>query len=148
MDTHILPLGFVDRPTRDGAVITLTDPRDSRTLKPGVPVVIWRYSPGRLALAKVRGEINEVGFVTAGFTTVEIRVDPRWPEDQEIIRASAPVYLAEAGSFEPDTSRILAPEEAGSMRRIAAIYGRLTKPERANRPDGQSRKKNGQTPDN
>ena len=146
MDTHILPLGFIDRPTGDGAVITLTNPRDSRTLKPGVPVVIWRYSPGRLALAKVRGEISEVGFVTARFATVETRVDARWPEWQEIIQPAMPVYLAEKGSFEPDTSRMLTPTEAESIGRIAEVYGRLTKPEKANRPDGGSRKKNGQTP--
>ena len=91
MDTHILPLGFVDEPTGDGAVITLTDPMDSRTLRRGVPVVIWRYNPGRLALGKVRGEISEVGFVTARFATLETRVDPRWPEGQEVIRVETPV---------------------------------------------------------
>ena len=91
---HIIPLGFIHRRTEAGAIIMLTNAEDSRTLKLETPVTLWRYSPGWLAVAKVRGKISAVGYVTATFEIVESQIDPKWPVDQEIIRPRVPVYVA------------------------------------------------------
>ena len=64
---HIMPLGFIHRRTEAGAIIMLADPLDSRDLRLETPVTLWRYSPGRLAAAKVRGTVSRVGYVTATF---------------------------------------------------------------------------------
>ena len=76
---YIMPLGFIDRPTEDGAIIMLTNPEESITIKLATPVTLWRYNQARLAVAKIRGEISDVGYVTATFVTVEARIDTRWP---------------------------------------------------------------------
>ena len=47
----IMPLGFIDRPTEDGAIIMLTNPEESISLKLATPVTLWRYNPARLAPA-------------------------------------------------------------------------------------------------
>ena len=88
---HIMPLGFIHRRTEAGAIIMLNNPQESQTLKLGTPITLWRYSPGRLAIAKVRGTVSAVGYVTATFTTADAQIDPRWPADQEIIRPRVPV---------------------------------------------------------
>ena len=41
---YLNPLGFVDKPNETGATFILTNPKDSKTLEPGTPVTIWRYS--------------------------------------------------------------------------------------------------------
>ena len=123
---YIMPLGFIDRPTETGATFILSNPEDSHLLKPGTPVTLWQYSPGQLALAKVRGEITDVGFVTATLTTVESQTDPRWPEDREIICPKTPVYLALPDSFEPDTSRTLSQEQVEAIRSFALQYREIT----------------------
>ena len=128
---HLMPLGFIHRRTEAGAVIMLTNPEDSRTLRLGTPVTLWRYNPGRLAVAKVRGRISAVGYVTATFETVESLIDSRWPVDQEIIRPRVPVYLAQNESFEPDLSRMITPEQAEDLRRLAERHRRLTRGEAA-----------------
>ena len=74
---HIMPLGFIHRRTEAGAIIMLADPLDSRDLRLETPVTLWRYSPGRLAAAKVRGTVSRVGYVTATFEIVESWIDPR-----------------------------------------------------------------------
>ena len=134
---HILPLGFIHQLTLDGAIIMLTNPRDSLSLRSGTPVTLWRYSQGLLALAKIRGRISAVGYVTATFTTVETQKDIRWPENLEVLRPKAPVYLALPDSFEPDTSRMLSQEEAEGMSGLAARYRHITKPKQP-QTDGHS----------
>lgn len=124
---HIMPLGFIHRRTEAGAIIMLADPLDSRDLKLETPVTLWRYSPGRLAAAKVRGTVSRVGYVTATFEIVESRIDPRWPVDQEIIRPRVPVYLAEPGSFEPDLSRMTTPDQAEELQRLARRHREITR---------------------
>ena len=73
---YIAPLGFIESITEDGATFTLSNPQDSATLKSNTPVTVWRYSPEQLALAKIRGIISAVGYVTATFNTVESLIDP------------------------------------------------------------------------
>ena len=77
---YIMPLGFIDQPTKDGATFILTNPEDSLGLRPGTPVTVWRYSPELLAVAKLRGAVSDVGYTTATFTTIrdsnEPSVDP------------------------------------------------------------------------
>ena len=131
---NLMPIGFIHRRTEAGAIIMLNNPEDSRTLKLETPVTLWRYSPGRLAAAKVRGRITAVGYVTATFETVESRIDPRWPTDQEIIRPRVPVYLAELDSFEPANSRMITPEQAEDIRRLAERHRNLSRG-RALNPD-------------
>ena len=76
---YINPLGFIDRPTQDGAVILLTNPEESLSLRPGTPITVWRYSPEHLALGKLRGRITAIGYTTATFVTEETQKGPRWP---------------------------------------------------------------------
>ena len=122
---YILPLGFIDQPTEDGATFILTNPEDSLGLRPGTPVTVWRYSPELLAVAKLRGAVSDVGYTTATFTTIQTQTDPRWTQDLPIIRPAAPVFLALADSFEPDPERKLTQEQAESMRQIAQRYAEL-----------------------
>ena len=122
---YINPLGFIDRPTEDGAVILLTNPEDSLSLRLPTPITVWRYSPELLAIGKLRGSISTVGYTTATFTTIETLTDPRWPDDLPIIRTAAPVFLALGDSFEPDPDRKLTQEQAEAMRRIARRYAEL-----------------------
>ena len=129
---YIMPLGFIDRPTENGAIIMLTNPEESFTLKLATPVTLWRYNQARLAVAKIRGEISDVGYVTATFITLEARTDTRWPANQELMRRATPVYLALPGSFEPDISRTLNQDQAEAMQRLAAAYAEIAKPRAPN----------------
>ena len=129
---YIMPLGFIDRPTEDGAIIMLTNPEESITLKLATPVTLWRYNQAHLAVAKIRGEISDVGYTTATFITVEARIDTRWPANQELMRPATPVYLALPGSFEPDTSRTITQEQAEAVQRLAAPYAAIAKPRAPN----------------
>ena len=131
---YIMPLGFIDHVMEDGTVFLLTDPEESNALRTGTPITVWRYSAEHLAGARIRGEVSAVGYVTATFTLTETLKDPRWPEDLEILRRSAPVYLAVAGTFEPDLSRMLTKEQAERMQELARIYDRLAKPRIPERP--------------
>ena len=124
---YINPLGFIDRPTQDGAVILLTNPEDSLSLEPGTPVTVWRYSPEYLAIGKLRGQITKVGYTTATFTPIETLTDPRWPDNLPIIRPAAPVFLSLQESFEPDPDRKLTQEQAQALSRIAQRYAELAR---------------------
>ena len=45
--------------------------------KAGYPAAIWRYSPEQLALAKIRGLMSAIGYVTVNLGTVESARDAR-----------------------------------------------------------------------
>ena len=120
---YINPLGFIDRITEDGATFTLTKPGDYATVRPKTPVTVWRYSPERLAIAKVRGHVTAVGYYAARFTVSEYQADPRWPEGENPLRTKAPVYLGLPGFFEPDPSRMLSQEGVDSLRRERSFGG-------------------------
>ena len=122
---YIAPFGFIERLTEDGATFTLTNPKDSLDLRYNTPVTVWRYSPEQLALAKIRGLISAVGYVTATFRTVESLIDLRWPEDDEVLRERTPVYLALEGTFEPDPGRMLTQKQADTMQSISPEYRKL-----------------------
>ena len=119
---YIMPLGFIDRPTETGATFILSNPEDSFSLKNRTPITVWRYSPEHLAIAKLRGYVSAVGYTTATFTTIETRRDPKWPEDQEILRPETPVYLALPDSFDPNPSRMLSQEDAEALAEKEAKY--------------------------
>ena len=75
---RILPLGFIDRTTNDGAIIMLTRPSDSHDLRTETPVTLRSRSTGQTpATARVRGIITSVGYVTATFQVVEINTTSR-----------------------------------------------------------------------
>ena len=119
---RILPLGFIHRTTDDGAIIMLTKPSDSQTLRPGTPVTLRSRSAGEPpATARVRGLITSVGYVTATFRVVETRMDS-WPEGEQALRRGTPVYQALPASFDPDPGRALSDEQAEGLRRLAARY--------------------------
>ena len=122
---YINPIGFIDRTTDNRTIFLLNNPEDSRGLKLDAPVTVWRYSPDQLALAKIRGVISTVGYVTATFRIVESAIDPRWPEDEEVLRERTPVYLALEGTFEPDPGRMLTREHANAIRSISPRYRKL-----------------------
>ena len=121
---YINPIGFIDRTTDNRTIFLLNNPEDSRGLKLDAPVTVWRYSPDQLALAKIRGVISAVGYVTATFRIVESAIDPRWPEE-EILREKTPVYLALEGTFEPDPGRMLTREHANAIQSISPKYRKL-----------------------
>ena len=120
MTPYINPLGFIDQRTRRGVRFLLTNPADSLTLKVGIPVTISQPSNDGLALAKIRGELVAVGYVTATFTIAETLLDERWPQNEETIREKTPVYLAKENSFEPDPSRMLTAEQVERLRTFRA----------------------------
>ncbi len=122
MTPYINPLGFIHRRTLERIRFLLTDPGDSRNLKVGTPVTITQPSSDGLSLAKIRGEIISVGYVTATFTIAETVLDERWPQNEETIRPKTPVYLARENSFEPNSSRMLTAEQAERIREIARKY--------------------------
>ena len=132
---YIMPLGFVDRKTEAGTVFLLTNPRESKSLRPYTPVAVWTYSPAHLALGKVRGRITAVGYTTATFSAVETSLDTRWPQDQDVLRPKAPVFLAKEGSFEPDLSRMLTPEQAEEIQRLAGRYREITRSNEMGHPE-------------
>ena len=113
---YIMPLGFIDRTTDDGAVMLLTNPEDSLGLRLGTPITVWPYSQEHLALAKLRGNITAVGHTTATFTTSESQTDPRWPEHQPILAPAAPVLMALKESFDPDPARKVTSEKAEAVK--------------------------------
>ena len=147
-EPRILPLGFIDRTTDDGAIIMLTRPSDSHTLQPGTPVTLLTRSAGEQpASARVRGLITSVGYITAAFRVLEKRTRGNWPEGELFLRRGTPVYQALADSFKRDPQRNLSKEEAESLRSLAARYEEITNPRRstAGRPPKPPR--NGASPD-
>ena len=134
---HIMPLGFIDRLTDDGAIVTLTNPEDSRTLETGAPITVWNYSREYLAMSKTRGHIRSVGYSTARFVTAETEIDPRWPNDQEVLREKIPVYLAQQNSFEPDPSRMLTQEQTVILEDLSHRYRRIVG-DGPDNPDGET----------
>ena len=126
---RILPLGFIDRTTDDGAIIMLTTPSDSHNLRSETPVTLRRRSTGTpTATSRVRGLITSVGYVTATFRVVETQTDPNWPGSEQILRRDTPVYQALPGSFTFDPSRALTEEQAVALSRLAARYRDIIKP--------------------
>ena len=122
---YISPIGFIKQITDDGAAFTLSNAEDSANLSPGTPVTVWRYSPEHLALAKIRGLITAVGYVTATFRAVESAIGPRWPEQEQILREKSPVYLALKGTFEPHPGRMLTQEQANRLQSLGLQYKKL-----------------------
>ena len=148
MAARILPLGFIDRATDDGAIIMLTKPSDSHTLRLETSVTLLTKSAGEQpASIRVRGLITSVGYVTAAFRILETRIHGNWPEGEQILRRGTPVYQALPDSFKRDPQRTLSKEEAEGLRRLAARYREITNPRRpaADRPPGTPR--NGASPD-
>ena len=144
---RILPLGFIDRTTGDGATIMLTKPSDSHTLRPETPVTLWNRSSERpQAMARARGVITSVGYVTATFKTIQTRMNTQWPRDEEVLRRGTPVYQALPGSFVPDPARTLSEEQAEDLRKLAARYREITRPRRPNTNNHLEPPRNGASP--
>lgn len=131
MTPYINPLGFIDRRTQRGVRFLLTDPGDARTLKSGTPVTVTQPSSEGKSLARMRGKIVAVGYVTATFTIVETVLDPGWPQSEETVREKTPVYLARENSFERDPSRMLTPEQAERIRDLSREYDNILRHERS-----------------
>ena len=126
---RILPLGFIDRATDDGAIIMLTKPSESHTIRPETPVTLQARSTGEpRATARARGVITSVGYVTATFKTIKTRIDTKWPRGEDLLRPGTPVYQALPGSFVPDPARTISEEQAEDLRKLAARYRDLTRP--------------------
>lgn len=128
---RILPLGFIDRATENGAIIMLTSPSESATIELNTPVTLHAHSQtGPPAAARARGLITSVGYVTATFRTVESIIDPEWPSEEPVLRRGIPVYQAIPDSYLQDPARTLTREQQEGLRRIAARYEDITRPKR------------------
>ena len=144
---RILPLGFIDRTTDDGAIIMLTRPSESRDIQYDTPVTLRVRSTGATrATARVRGVITSVGYLTATFKTVETRKTTNWPQDQPVLQRGLPVYQALPESFNPDPARTLSKEQSESLSRIAARYQAIVKPTRSRAISRRQLRSNGSTP--
>ena len=141
---YLDPLGFIEETTEKGGTFVLSDPEESKQLKTGSPVTVWRYLQDHLALGKTHGIISAVGFTRATFTTIDSLMDSRWPQDEDILKPKIPVYLALPGSYEPDGGRMLSQEEADAIhrsttRRRNASGGAGAEEHPAERPDKTTR---------
>ena len=122
-----MPIGIIDQPTETGATFTMTRPHERKELKPGTPVIVWDFHQDFDAMARVRGQITKVSNTTASFISLEYRIDPSWPDHIDPIGAGNGVYLAESGSFCPDTSRPPAsPKEIEMLWEFAKQHGEMT----------------------
>ena len=145
---RLLPLGFIDRTTDDGAIIMLTKPSGSHNIRLETPVTLQARNPGTTrATARVRGVITSVGYVTATFKTVETMKTLTWPQEQPVLQRGLPVYQALPDSFKPDPARTLTPEQAASLDRLAARYREITKPQRPSAAKRRQPPRNGATPE-
>ncbi len=147
-ENRILPLGFIDRLTEDGAVMWLTTPSESINLRLDTAVTLTSRSARQPdAIATARGTITAVGYVTATFKTVETQRATIWPESESVLRKGIPVYEAIPGTFIPDPARTLTKEQEESLGRLAARYREIT---RRNPPTAVPRRRpprNGRHPD-
>ena len=117
---YLDPLGFIEEITEKGGTFVLSDPEESKQLKSGSPVTVWRYLQDHLALGRTRGIISAVGFTRATFKTIDSSKDSRWPQEEDILKPRIPVYLALPGSYEPDGGRMLSQEKADAIHRGTA----------------------------
>ena len=122
MTPYINPLGFIDKRTQRGVRFLLTNPDESLTLRIATPVTVSQPCNDGRALARTRGEIVAVGYVTATFTIAETLLDAEWPQNEETIRERTPVYLAKENSFEQDPSRMLTVEQTERLRELSNEY--------------------------
>lgn len=147
-EPRILPLGFIDRTTDDGAIIMLTRPSESYDIRPDTPVTLRVRNTGATpATARVRGVITSVGYVTATFKAVETRKHPNWPQDQPILQRGTPVYQALPDSFQPDPARTMSKEQAEGLSRLAARHRAISRPQRPRAAKRRQPRRNGSTPD-
>ena len=137
---YVVPIGYIERQTGEGATFILNNAEDSKTLRTNTPVTVWRYSPEHLALAKIRGLISAVGYVTATFRTVESVIDSRWPEEEEILREKTPLYLALEDSFEPDPERMMTQEQVDRIQSTVPMYRKLRSGDPQNEAGSQRRR--------
>ena len=134
---YVMPIGFIDRTTSEGTVFLLNTPEDSLELHQGTSITVWRYSPEQLALAKIRGRISAVGYVTATFRTIESLTDARWPDEEEILLDKTPVYMAIEDTFDPDPRRMLTQEQADTIQNIIPMYRQLRSGDPQNQTDSR-----------
>ena len=146
-EPRLLPLGFIDRTTDDGAIIMLTNPSESHNILPETPVTVRGRNTGTTrATARVRGAITSVGYVTATFKAVEASRTPDWPPDQPVLQRGLPVYQALPDSFKPDPTRTLTDEQAADLDRLAARYREITRPRSSRSRRGRRLSRNGTIP--
>lgn len=147
-ENRILPLGFIDRTTDNGAVMWLTTPSESRTLRRETAVTLTSRSTRQPnAVATARGIITAVGYVTASFKTVETQRAPNWPESENVLRKGLPVYEAIPGTFIPDPARTLTKEQEDSLSRLSDRYRGITRPKPPNTGTPRRPPRNGRHPD-
>ena len=145
---RILPLGFVDKTTEDGAIMLLTNPSDSHSLSPETSVTLqMRSAKGTGATATARGFITAIGYVTATFRVVETRTDTDWPDGELILRRGTPVYQALPNSFIPDPARTLTDEQSEGLRHLATRYRETNRPGRQTSDSAPRPSRNGAFPD-
>ena len=82
--------------------------------------------PGALGAAPDPGRDNQSGYTTAVFAIIDREACDRWPQGEETLGDKMPVYLALKDSFDPDISRMLSPEQAAGMVKLARRYSELT----------------------
>ena len=105
----IMPVGIIKQSTKEGAIFTLTRPRDHRILKINSSVMVWNTHWDHDEIPSgvmVRGHVTEIGPTTATFKVVESKIGPYWPKEADPLAPSCFVHLALPDSFEIDRSQI------------------------------------------
>ena len=82
-------------------------------------------------------EITRVGYTTAVFTITGRETDPRWPEDQEILREKTPVYLGLKDSLSQADGTSVLDVERSYAYVVADLNLNVVKPARDMPIDGQ-----------
>ena len=117
----IMPIGIIQKSTKDSAIFTLTRPEDRSTLKINSPVRVWNTHWDQdeiLSGVMIRGHVTEIGPTTATFKVTESRIGPYWPKHTDTLAPGSLVHLALPDSFDVDQSQIATQEEEKLLDRI------------------------------
>ena len=116
----IMPVGFVNQRTPNGATITLAGPPDKNRLKTGDHVTVWSHSPDHVATAKVLGHVTRLEADNGAFAILRTEVDTSWPASLDILDTGSPIYRAVPDSFEPEMSQVSLPEQPSATVKQSA----------------------------
>ena len=108
----IMPIGIIQQPTEDGATFIMTRPGSHSTPKINSSVIVRNTHSDHEDIPSgvmVRGQVTEIGPITATFKVVKSKVGPYWPKDADTLASGCFVRLALPDSFDVDRNQIATP---------------------------------------